>query len=551
MRALIEVTPPGHPHYAPFPEHLIPGIRPRPPHIRPVLGRLGANAVVSTVGSAAAGKAAGVAASAIATDAGIGAAAGPIGLVVGAVVGLVAGKLLNPQYLNVAQANATEATYVQAFNQYKSIAGRAAGRTFGLPTMVAVWKGAVFSGLFPENHNQGPQCFHEGCLALSGQPQWIDGTISGNGNATFPQAYAAMQSAIAAKYSSLSAASSGMLTDIGVPRGAQMRGLGSMAPVRARYEVQRRRRLGAVGITNLPAIGTRPVATEAQAQADVLAGPAAVVFIDTFWMPLQQRNSPPWGVPQNALEHQILYDVADAWLATQGITTAPYVAIQAAAQLVQAPPRVVPAAATPARGTPAAPVVIPPAVGAPVRVVTSPVSPLIAPASTPATAATPPAIATAAGTVTTVSSATQANLNAALAAQGFNYVGASNAGYPIYADAGGNTYVYANNQLVPYASVAQVAATGGAGTGISTPSTGLDPTTQNIIASAVAQGMSAQQAADAAAANLQSQGVPITPTVQGQLLDAAQNTSPAPAAGMSPQGLVIAAGVLLALLVLK
>ena len=556
-RALIEVTPPGHPGFSPFPEHLVPGIRPRRPH-RGFSG-LGASAAVTTVAAAGAGKAAAVGASALATDIGIGAAAGPIGLVVGAVVGLVAGKLLNPQYLNVAQANATEATYVQAFNQYKTIAGQAAGRTFGLATMVAVWKGAVFAGLFPLNHNQGPQCFHEGCLALSGQPQWIDGTISGNGNATFPQAYALLQAA----YNSHVTGAAGLtiqpvLASSSNTVKANLKGwLGTMAPVRAQYELQRRRRMGALGIA---AQGTALLPSVKTQQASFWgATPPAVLFIDTYWMPLQQRNSPPWGVPQTALEHQILYDVADAWLATQAIPTTPFIAIQAAAAVEQAAPKVVPAAASTVAPKPtstgpakvvASPVVIPAGKPPPVPVVSAPLSPAIAPAATPASPSTPPAIASQAGTATTVNSATLANLNAALAAQGFTYMGLTNAGFPIYSQAGSSqTWVYSNNQLIPYASVAQVAAT--TGNGVSTPTTGIDANTQAIIAAAVQQGLSAQQAAAAAATNLQSQGVPVTPDVQSQLLDAANNTAPAPAAGVPVQALVLGGGVLLALLLLK
>lgn len=587
MRALIEVTPPMHPGYAPFPIHLIPGYRPRPAH----LGGLGSS-VATTVAAAGAAKAAAIGASDVAIAAGVGTTIAPvIGTVVGAVIGLVAGKLLNPQYLNVAQANATEATYVAAFNQYRTIAGQAAGRTFGLSTMVAVWKGAVFAGLFPLNHNQGPQCFHEGCLALSGQPQWIDGTISGNGNATFPQAYAAMQSALSMAASKAAAAAVGSrvvstaptvastaaaaainasLRSPGAAGNAKLQGwLGTMAPARARYELARRQRMGSLAAV---AAGTALPAALGAASAS-LPGPPAVVFIDTYWMPLQQKNSPPWGVPQTALEHQILYDVADAWLATQSITTAPFVAGAAAGQYVQAPPKVVPAVASAvqnatntapavvsaaaAKSTPqvipaplltakATPQVIS-AAGTPATATAQVIKPtVLAPTVTPSLPATPPAVASAAGTATTVASATAANLNAALASQGFTYVGATPGGLPIYSQAGSSqTWVYSNNQLIPYASVAQVAATGGAGTGVSTPATGVDPSTLSIIQAALAQGMSAQQAADAAAANLTAQGVPVTSTVQDQLL-AAATTPPAPAS--SSAGLLILGGAALLLL---
>jgi hypothetical protein len=585
-RALREVTPPGHPHYVPFPDHLITGLPPRRARMHG-MGRIG-SAVATTIEVAAAGKAAAAGTSAVLAAAGVGSAIVPVvGTIVGAVVGLVAGKLLDPNYLNVAQANAVEATYVQAFNQYRTIAGQAAGRTFGLSTMVAVWKGAVFAGLFPLNHNQGPQCFHEGCLALSGQPQWIDGTISGNGNATFPQAFAVMKNAIAAAVATVApiggtiASQNTLATAALVAAGsrsmAQLKGygLGSMAPVRARYELQRRRNmrgLGRLGLAVTPGLAIANANVTTSGQAKAVPPPEAVSFIDTYWMPLQQRNSPAWGVPSSALEHQILYDVADAWLATQPITTTAFVAGVAANTYVQAPPAVVPAVAAvlpPATSspTPPAPVVLPKltatpqiisAAGTPTPAATTSsvkptTTPVLAATATPLLPATPPAIAASAGTATTVAAATSANLDAAMAAQGFTRIGTSNAGFPIYQLQGtSNTYVYQNNQLIPYASVAQVAATGAVGTGVATPASGLDPNTASIIAAAVQQGMTAQQAADAAASNLTAQGVPVTPTVQAQLLDAAQNTTPNPTApGIPVEWLVIGGGVLLAFLLMK
>src|ERR1700731_3135233 len=107
----------------------------------------------------------------------IGAAAGPIGAVVGLVVGIVVTKLLTKNYLNIGQMNAAEAAEIAAFNQYRTVAGRAPGRQFGLAAMRAVWKGALHSGYFPRN--QETQCFHDGCSAHPGNASLIDIALDG------------------------------------------------------------------------------------------------------------------------------------------------------------------------------------------------------------------------------------------------------------------------------------------------------------------------------------------------------------------------------------
>ena len=136
------------------------------PSREPTLGALGLAPTGTAIASKAGGAYASTAAAGLATYMGAGAAAGPIGMAVGLVVGLVLTKLLHKDYLNVAAMNAAEANEIAAFNQYRAIAGQAAGRAFGLDAMRAVWKGALHSGFFPLNHET--QCFHQGCSAHPG-----------------------------------------------------------------------------------------------------------------------------------------------------------------------------------------------------------------------------------------------------------------------------------------------------------------------------------------------------------------------------------------------
>jgi hypothetical protein len=51
----------------------------------------------------------------------------------------------------------------------------------------------------------------------------------------------------------------------------------------------------------------------------------AVNFVDNFLLPYNRQHS-TWVVPRTAAESQILYDLADAYLDSKGLTTTPYVA---------------------------------------------------------------------------------------------------------------------------------------------------------------------------------------------------------------------------------
>jgi len=529
----------------------------------------------------AVGTAAGVGAGAvIAHLAVLGSAAGPVGTVVGAVVGLAAAALLSKNYLNVANVNADEDNSVAAFNQYRRVAGRAPGRQFGLAAMRYVWKGALFSGLFPKNNTR--LCFHNGCLKYLGQPSEIDDVLDkscGDQNCfnDVKQLWLASRSSAAP---SASGGYSPPLYQRFAAAGGSFRGFGKL-PVRCPRSMRavlppEMLRYSRDGFRGFGALGQSAPAQP----ADV---PDAVVFIDQFFIPAQARCSAStgcgWAVPETAIAHQLLYDVADAWLAERaGVTTTPFIAL-AAPPAAAAPPLVASATSFPSVPTtvgygpgqcppgwyqpdpshgcqqlpsvaaqPALQPGIPAAYDSQYGTAVYNYSPILAPVATPLVSATPPSIANSSQAATSVVAATSANLDAQLASQGFQRVGTTSAGFPIYAQ-GSQTFIYQNGGLYPYGTVAQLATTGNVGSGIGTPVTGLDPNTLATIANAIRDGLSQQQAAAAGAATLQAQGVPITPTVQDQLNAAA--SSPLVGGGISSNALLIGGGVLLLLLLRK
>jgi hypothetical protein len=267
------------------------------------LGALGAAAPQSTGNQVAVKTASGVASYAAA-----GAIAGPVGLVVGAIIGIVITKIFSKQYLDVTSANNIADASYAVFNQYKNIAGQVPGRQLGLAAMNAIWKGALYSGLFPLNNQQ--LCFHNGCLKYRGQPEWIEATINGPDNAfTLGTAYRQFVSAARAAAAS-PAAVGAQIVRTGVYRGG-LRGFGA---------------LGAIN-----------------------GVPEAVVLVDNYLIPANTRDNPAWLVPRTALEHQILYDVADAWLAEKHpeLPTTPYVLNAPAAAYPVAPPAGTPVAPAP------------------------------------------------------------------------------------------------------------------------------------------------------------------------------------------------------------
>lgn len=305
-------------------------------------GALGLSPTEGTVISVVGGKAAAVGASALATAAGAGSVAGPIGAAAAVVIALVVG-LFNKQYFDVASMNADETNEVAAWNKYVTIQGHIAGRAYGLATMGSVWNGAVHSGMFPLNN--APD---------SGGLCFHDGCGKYPGDARWVTA-----------------------TIQGCSQG-----------------------------DCFPNALTQYNAERSGKPADV---PDAVYFIDDIFIPLFEAHAQiKWisqaiGDPQ---VHQLLYDVADAYLAENASNTTPYVEFPAeqqgtptagaenasgegvvtqAAAPAAAPAAPAPAAAAPAPAPSPAPAAAVTAAPAPTPAA-SPATP--APAPTPAPAAT-------------------------------------------------------------------------------------------------------------------------------------------------------------------
>src|ERR1700731_134880 len=314
-------------------------------------GALGLDPTAGKVASAGAGATAGAAAMGAGGYAAIGAAAGPIGAVVGLVVGIVVTKLLTKNYLNVGQMNAAKAAEISAFNQYRRIAGQAPGRQFGLAAMRAVWKGALHSGFFPRN--QETQCFHDGCSAHPGNASLIDIALDGGSSDrnTFPDmlpkfmARVQSQPAVQVRRAMPVAARASLAMRPG------LRGLGALGQGNP-FSIAPQVLPGRVLATPIGYAASTALMTPAVASSAFPGTPEAVIFIDSFFIPANSSGSPCsghpcyWAAPQNATEHQILYDVADAYLAQQAFPSTPFVAKQAALISQQAPAAILQAASS-------------------------------------------------------------------------------------------------------------------------------------------------------------------------------------------------------------
>lgn len=297
------------------------------------LGRLGTSAgqAAEGIGVSVASKAGGAAVSSAAVSAGVvaagGIAAGVLTAGVGLVIAFALGKLLTKNYLNVPQMNAAEDQDVAAYNQYLTIMGQAPGRAFGLTAMLAVFRGANHSGLFPQNN--GVQCFHEGCSKYPGRADWVNGFVNDygvHGNINFPDAYFRFsQDRRASDFGPLAynphpspgvtpQTYTAAATPPALPPGAPTAQPQSIARVATPVRIAPLAR----------GLSMRGLGQAASSGAD------AVNFIDNFLLPYNQAHN-TWVVPNTNTEHQILYDVADAYLASKGLTTTPYVASPPAA----------------------------------------------------------------------------------------------------------------------------------------------------------------------------------------------------------------------------
>lgn len=252
-------------------------------------------------GGAIAGAAFGTAAGAggAAAGAAAGATAGSVvpvvGTIIGAVIGLAVGALLKKNYLNVQEMNANEDQEVAAFKQYQQIMGQAAGRHFGLDVMTVVFKGALHSGFFPGNMVK--QCFHNGCSKWPGRADYVDAVVNEQ-HGKYPDP-------------------------------------NSLPKLLPKFLAYKNQQGGSMTPANLPAYGaTNRIAMAGRGRLrglgalGALAKPDAVVFVDQFLIPAQGNS---WVVPANPTAHQVLYDVADAFLAANNVPSVPYIPKPAAA----------------------------------------------------------------------------------------------------------------------------------------------------------------------------------------------------------------------------
>jgi hypothetical protein len=238
------------------------------------LGRLGR---LSYFGALGLSPTADEAASAVGSKvAGAGASAAATALGAGAAagpIGLVAGAvvalaltLFKKNYFNVADANAACASEEQLWQKYLSIQGHVAGRALGWTTMQTVMHAATGAGLFPLNSQH--LSFHEGTLQCAGNGEWVDSFLSNGLGGTSCSAHNCMADALA-KFRTAT-----------VPQGT----------------------------------------------------PDAVYFIDSLILPMNATAQIPWinSGASNPTVHQMLYDLADAYLAQNNASSVPYVQYPAA-----------------------------------------------------------------------------------------------------------------------------------------------------------------------------------------------------------------------------
>ena len=235
-------------------------------------GSLGFSPTTGTVVSKVAGGAASTAATAAATTYGAGtilassSVAGPIGLAAGIVIALAV-SLFTKQYFNVGQSNQLCQQLEALFQKYTALQGYVAGRALGWQTMNQIMHAAVGAGLFPGNNMH--LAFHEGTLQCAGHGDWVDAFTG--------------------------------YTAQGTP-GAACGAHNCMADALRQFNH-----------ANVPP-GT----------------PDAVYFVDSILLPMNApgKAAIPWvynGAQQSANVHQLLYDLADAYLAQFASGTVPYV----------------------------------------------------------------------------------------------------------------------------------------------------------------------------------------------------------------------------------
>lgn len=229
-------------------------------------GSLGFSPTTGQAAGAVGSKAAAAGATDLAAYAGAGSFAGPIGIAAGVVIALAI-SLFTKQYFNVGQSNQLCQQLETLFQKYVGIQGYVAGRALGWTTMNQLMHAATGAGLFPGNDMH--LTFHEGTLQCAGHGDWVDAftgyTAQGNPG-------------------------------------------------------------GSCGAHNCMADALRQFN-----HGNVPAGtPDAVYFVDAILLPMNDPSHAkiPWvynGAAKSAAVHQLLYDLADAYLAQFSSGTVPYV----------------------------------------------------------------------------------------------------------------------------------------------------------------------------------------------------------------------------------
>lgn len=372
-----------------------------------------------------------------------------IGTAVGAAVGAIVGYFMSAKhYFNVANADAECQQLLKAWQQYLTIQGHVAGRALGFETVNQLMHAAVGAGLFPGNNMH--LSFHQGTLQCAGHGDWVDSftgfTIEGN-----PGAACGAHNCLADAYQQY------LQTQGQIPPGT----------------------------------------------------PDAIYLVDNILLPMNAPGKAqiPWVYQgaQNGQVHQLLYDLADAYIAQKGGNSTPYVEYPAAQ------------------------------IGAPI-------------ANAESAPAAPSILATPAGSAPSSSVPPSAGLPA-----GWTQIGADPVtGAPILAQAGNpQEYEWVNGQLTPYnptqVTTAPTPAVGSVpAQPAGTPTTGgMDANTLALIQSMMAQGASQSQAYTQALSQLASQGVNTqSPAVQSQVAQAVENPTGV-TAGISTQGFQMSTSTLI------
>jgi hypothetical protein len=292
-----------------------PYVRPRslPPVLRGspqrLLGAYGCDCDNTLMGAVSAG---GAAAGAT-RGASIGSVIPGVGTVVGGVVGGIVGGLFGGKKKKVDRGPIIAAQKA-AFQDYLNVMGTVPGRAIGLERLRDIWKGAAQMGHFPKWQNQENRI-----------DDAIDGCKACDAN-TFNVLVKRAVGAPAAPASGLN------------------RFLPATPPTNTTLDFRplpAEPYPGAFDYLHTPAPTPQPVPVTSTTQ-DIMRKIArggllrglgelgtlmdARDFIDTLFVPANQSMGDQWAVSTDAVGKQILYDVADAYLAATDPTTPPYVA---------------------------------------------------------------------------------------------------------------------------------------------------------------------------------------------------------------------------------